>query len=178
MAEKFSEYFLNLDWVDKMEMAEKLCDRGQIFLDKTVIFKTELTKLFIEVMKLDVDCNLVVTACLLFECKKRIQNGSVINQSTYLQDGADFLSTIGFDDRFCRICRQVFEYSESEKREKESEIIELSACYGDLVLDNPQRKGYESEEAIKMLKDMFKNSNNHYVSLYVEFFNKMQEVYI
>ena len=71
MEQTFAEYILNeKDWVRKLEIAFYLKKKAKIFFDKSVIFKTELTKLFIETMKLDVDKNLVITACLLCNCKK------------------------------------------------------------------------------------------------------------
>lgn len=73
MEETFAEYILNeKDWVRKLEIMFYLQKKTRIFFDKTVVFKSELAKLFIETMKLDVDENLVITACLLCNCKKRM----------------------------------------------------------------------------------------------------------
>ena len=71
MEETFAEYILNeKDWVRKLEIMFYLKKKARIFFDKSVVFKAELAKLFIETMKLDVDENLVITACLLCNCKK------------------------------------------------------------------------------------------------------------
>ena len=42
------------------------------FFDNTVIFKTEICRMFLEHSKPDVDNNLVLTACLLYACKKSV----------------------------------------------------------------------------------------------------------
>ena len=41
-----------------------------------------------------------------------------------LPSGASYLKTLGFSDRFCKICSEVNRYNEIEEREKESDILE------------------------------------------------------
>ena len=69
--QKFAEYILNeKDFYKKIETMLMVSKKSSIFFDKSVIFKTMIAKLFIETMNLDVDENLVITACLLYDCKK------------------------------------------------------------------------------------------------------------
>ena len=69
----FADYILNeKDFIKKMEIVYYLQKRANIFFDNSVILKTELARLFIEQMNIDVDKNLVITACLLYACKKNI----------------------------------------------------------------------------------------------------------
>lgn len=64
--ETFADYILNEKSFDKklaiMYFLEKKAD---IYFNKSVILKTVMAKLFIEMEEIDVDENLVVTACLL-----------------------------------------------------------------------------------------------------------------
>ena len=69
--ETFAEYILSEeDLVSKIEIAYYLSNKTGIFFDKSVLFKTEIARQFIEYMKLDVDENMLLTACLLCNCKK------------------------------------------------------------------------------------------------------------
>ena len=69
--ETFADYILNeTDYSKKMEIVYYLQKRENIFFDNSVVLKAELARLFIETMNIDVDENLVVTACLLYACKK------------------------------------------------------------------------------------------------------------
>ena len=71
MEETFAEYILKeQDWIRKLEIMFYLNKKARIFFDKSVVFKAELAKLFVETMNIDVDSNLVITACLLCNCKK------------------------------------------------------------------------------------------------------------
>ena len=54
----------------KMEIIYYLSKKENIFFDKSIIFKTEIARMFIEYMKINVDKELVLTACLLCNCKK------------------------------------------------------------------------------------------------------------
>ena len=67
----FADYILEEeDLVSKMEIVYYLAKKSRIFFDKSVIFKTEIARLFLNYSKIEVDKNLVLTACLLCNCKK------------------------------------------------------------------------------------------------------------
>lgn len=75
--ETFADYLLKeTDLVNKMDILNRLQRllkerKGiTIYFNNTVIFKTEIARMFIDYSNLDVDRNLVLTACLLCNCKK------------------------------------------------------------------------------------------------------------
>ena len=75
---EFQQYIMDpkKDLPTKMDIIRRLQNllkekRGEtIFFDKSVIFKTEIARMFIDYMHVDVDRELVLTACLLCNCKK------------------------------------------------------------------------------------------------------------
>ena len=180
MEETFAEYILNeKDWIRKTEIVFYLEKKAHIFFDKSVILKTELAKLFIETMNIDVYANLLITACLLCNCKKQKNFIEIESIKTYAKEGAEYLSMLGFDKRFCKICEEVNRYSGSLPREKESDILELVDHFGGMILDRPERIGFKPDEAIVLLEHRnLKGKNNRYLKQFVEFVNKMQEVYV
>lgn len=180
MEETFAEYILNeKDWIRKLEIAFYLEKKARIFFDKSVIFKTELAKLFIETMKIDVDENLVLTACLLCNCKKSNNLIDLEKVKTYAKEGAEYLRTLGFDKRFCKICEEVNRYSGSAPREKESDILELVDHFGGMLLDRPERIGMQVDEALVLLEHRnLKGKENRYLNKFIKFVNEMQEVYV
>ena len=154
--------------------------RGEtIFFDKSVVFKTEIARMFIDYMHLDVDRDLVLTACLLCNCKK-VDNAQKIGKlHTYAKEGADYLLNIGFDQRFCRICEGVNRYSNLKNREPESDILELVEHFGGMMLDRPERAGFSPQEAlIQMERANLKDVENRYLSKFHDFVYMMQEVQV
>ena len=169
--ETFADYILSEeDCIKKMEIVYYLQKRTGIFFDNSVILKTELARLFIDTMNLDVDKNLVLTACLLYACKKNIVSHDIEKIKKYAEYGAEYLETLGFSKRFCKICTEVNRYIESENREKESDILELVDNFGGLVLDRPERKGYPIDEAMNLLENRnLKDTDNRYLEEFKEF---------
>ena len=111
--ETFADYLLGeQDLINKMDILNKLQrmlreKRGiSIFFNNTVIFKAEIARMFLEYTDVGkkVDSNLVLTACLLCNCKKIDGPQSLESLHSYAKKGAEFLSTLGFDNRFCKIC--------------------------------------------------------------------------
>lgn len=176
----FAEYILKEeDWVRKMEIMYYLEKKAHVFFDKSVVLKTELTKLFIETMKIEVDSNLVITACLLCNCKKPTNFSDLEQVHTYAKEGAEYLRQLGFSKRFCKICEEVNRYSESYPREKESDILELVDQFGGMLLDRPERIGFKPDEALVLLEYRnLKGKQNRYLEQFKEFIGKMQEVYV
>lgn len=151
----------------------------RIFFDKSVILKTTLAKMFIEIMDLNVDENLVITASLLCNCKKGVAPQKIGRVETYAKEGAEYLATLGFDKKFCKMCEEVNRYSNSNPREKESDILEVIDQFGGLLLDRPERRGYLPMDALIQiehanLKDVF----NRYLGSFREFVEKMEDVNI
>ncbi len=185
---EFQEYIMdkNKDLITKMDIVRRLQKllkekKGEnFFFDKSVIFKTQIAKMFIDYMNInDVDRDLVLTACLVCNCKK-VNNAQKIGKlHTYAKEGADYLLNIGFEPRFCRICEGVNRYSGLTNREAESDILELVDQYGGMMLDRPERQGFSSQEAlIQLEKDNLKDVDNRYLDQFHNFVNMIQNVEI
>lgn len=184
--ETFADYILKEpNLINKMDILNRLQRllkerRGiTIFFNNTIIFKTEIARMFLEYtdVKKEVDENLVLTACLLCNCKKIDGPQSLESLHSYAKKGAEFLETLGFDKRFCKICEEVNRYSGSVPREPESDILELVDNFGGMLLDRPERAGFTPEKAITQLEEeKFKNSDNIYFGKFKQFVKEMQEV--
>ena len=135
--------------------------------------------MFLEYSKLNVDENLVLTACLLCNCKK-VDDAQKIGQlKTYAKEGAEYLVKLGFDERFCRICEGLNRYSGLSPREKESDIIELADQFGGLLMDRPERIGFSPDEALVLIEHRnLKNEYNRYLETFREFVNTLDKVEI
>lgn len=149
----------------------------RIFFDKSIILKTTLVKMFIDIMDIDVDENLVITASLLCNCKKGSEPQKIGRVKTYAKEGAEYLATLGFDKKFCKICEEINRYSGSNPREKESDILEIIDQFGGMLMDRPERRGYAPMDALIQLehanlKDVF----NRYLGTFREFIEKMEDV--
>ena len=182
--ETFADYLLKeTDLVNKMDILNRLQRllkerKGiTIYFNNTVIFKTEIARMFIDYSNLDVDRNLVLTACLLCNCKKIDGPQSLESLHSYAKNGADFLESLGFDKRFCKICEEVNRYSGSEPREPESDILELVDNFGGMLLDRPERAGYSPEKALIQLEESnLREKENIYLEQFKTFVEQMQEV--
>lgn len=163
--ESFADYILSEpDWIKKMEIMYYLKKKINIFFDTSVVFKTELLKLFIDNTDLELDENVLITACLLCNCKKTDTFTSIEDIHSYAKKGAQYLSTLGFDTRFCRICEQVNRYSGSKPREPEADILELIDQFGGMLLDRPERIGLNVDEALVLLEFRnLKDKENRYL---------------
>ena len=60
-------------------------EKTGIYFDKSIVLKTEIAKMFIEYMQINVDENLVLTAMLLCNCKK-VENAQKIEQKLFAHD--------------------------------------------------------------------------------------------
>ena len=106
--DNFAEYILREnELASKMEIVYYLSKKNKIFFDKSVIFKTEIARMFLNYSKIEVDKNLVLTACLLCNVKKVDNAQDIDSIHTYAKKGAEYLSTLGFDKKFCKMCEEV-----------------------------------------------------------------------
>jgi hypothetical protein len=177
--ETFADYILSeKDYIKKMEIVYYLKKRTNIFFDNSVIFKTELARMFIEDMHInDVDKNIVLTASLLCSCKKTTDPQDLSKIKSYAKEGAQYLSTLGFDKRFCKICEEVNRYSESYPREKESDILELVDNFGGMLLNREDRRGFPVDEALVLLEFRnLKGKDNRYLEKFKEFVCVTEEI--
>lgn len=95
------------------------------------------------------------------------------------QSGADYLKTLGFSHRFCKICSEVNRYNEIEEREKESDILELVDNFGGMLLHRPEREGFKPDEALILLEERnLKGKDNRYLEEFKKFVVAMEEIKI
>ena len=174
----FADYILEeRDLASKMEIVYYLAKKNRIFFDKSVIFKTEIARMFLNYSKIEVDKNLVLTASLLCNVKKVDNAQDIEGIHTYAKKGADYLSTIGFNKRFCKICEEVNRYSNSNPRERESDILELVDQFGGMLLDRPERIGFKPDEALVLLEHRnLKDKYNRYMETFIDFVNFMERI--
>ena len=178
--EEFAEYILNeKDLITKIEIISFLAPKLGINFDKSIIFKTEVARMFLKYSKPNVDNNLVLTACLLCNCKKVDDAQKIGKLTTYAVEGAQHLKKLGFDERFCKICEGVNRYGEQEKREPESDVLELVDQFGGMLLDRPERIGLNTDEALVLLEHRnLRNEYNRYLESFREFAQTFDKVYI
>lgn len=176
----FAEYILEERELDaKMEITYYLSKKSRIFFDKSVIFKAEIARLFLNYSKIEVDKNFVLTACLLCNCKK-VDNAQNIDKiHSYAKEGAEYLKEIGFGKRFCKVCEEVNRYSNSNPRERESDILELVDQFGGMLLDRPERIGFKPDEALVLLEHRnLKTKYNRYLPTFIEFINFLEKIQV
>lgn len=180
MMDTFADYILKEeDLASKMEIVYYLSKRTKIFFDKSVIFKTELMRMFLNYSKIQVDSNLLLTASLLCNCKK-VDNAQDLERiRSYAKEGADYLRGLGFGKHFCKICEEINRYSNSNPRERESDILELVDQFGGMLLDRPERIGFQPDEALVLLQHRnLKDEYNRYLETFIEFVNYLEQIQI
>lgn len=176
--ETFAEYILGEKEISaKLEITYYLAKKRNIFFDKSVVFKTEIARIFLNYLPLELDKNLILTACLLCNCKKIDVAQNLEDIKSYAKKGAEYLYSIGFDKRFCKICEEVNRYSNSNPREKESDILELVDQFGGMLLDRPERIGMEPDEALVLLEYRnLKDKYNRYMQSFIDFIKELQKL--
>lgn len=176
---EFAEYILNEeDLISKMEIIFFLAPKLKINFDKSVVFKTEIARMFLKYTNLKVDNNLVLTACLLCNCKKVDDSQKIGKLKTYAKEGAEYLEQLGFDKRFCKICEGVNRYS-GNPREPESDILELTDQFGGMLIDRPERIAFNPDEAMVLLEHRnLKTEYNRYLQSFREFVEAMEKIEI
>ena len=174
----FADYILSeQNWIRKMEIMYYLNKRENIFFNSSVVFKTQLLKLFLDNTALGLDENFLITANLLCNCKKVDNFVDMSKVKTYAKEGAEYLQTLGFDKKFCRVCEQINRYSGSKPREPEADVLELIDQFGGMLLDRPERVGYKVDEALVLLEYRnLKNKENRYLATFKDFVNRMEAI--
>ena len=176
----FANYILNeKDLISKIEIIYFLSKRLDINFDKSVIFKTEIARMFLKYTKAKLDNNLVLTASLLCNCKKVDDAQKIGKLKTYALEGAEYLKQLGFDERFCKICEGVNRYSGLTPREPESDVLELADQFGGMLIDRPERVGFAPDEALVLLEHRnLKSEYNRYLEIFRGFVEQMEKVQI
>ena len=135
--------------------------------------------MFLKYTKIRLDNNLILTACLLCNCKKVDDAQKLGKVQTYAIEGTQLLKKLGFNARFCKICEGVNRYGEQEKREPESDVLELVDQFGGMLLDRPERIGLNTDEALVLLEHRnLRNEYNRYLESFREFAQTFDKVYI
>ena len=176
--ETFADYILDQqDLAIKMDIMYYLSKKRKIFFNKSVVFKTEIARMFIDYMKMDINRNEVLTACLLCNCKK-VDNAQEIKKiHEYAKEGANYLRSMGFSKKFSKMCEEINRYSGSNPREKESDILELVDQFGGMLLDRPERIGFKPDEAMILLEHRnLKDEYNRYLHTFGEFVHMLEEI--
>ena len=178
--EEFAKYILNEDdLISKIEIIYFLAPKLGINFDKSIVFKTEIARMFLKYTKIKVDSNFVLTACLLCNCKKVDDAQKMGKLQTYAKEGAEHLSKLGFDEKFCRTCEGVNRYSGIKPRELESDILELVDNFGGMLIDRPERIGFNPDEAMVLIEHRnLKNQYNKYLEIFREFVVAMEKIEI
>ncbi len=176
----FANYILNeKDLISKTEIIYFLSKKLEINFDKSIIFKTEIARMFLKYTKAKLDNNLVLTASLLCNCKKVDDAQKIGKLKTYALEGAEYLKQLGFDERFCKICEGVNRYSGVNPREPESDVLELADQFGGMLIDRPERVGFAPDEALVLLEHRnLKSEYNRYLEIFRGFVEQMEKVQI
>ena len=178
--ENFAEYILGEeDLVAKMEITYYLSKKQNIFFDKSVVLKTELARLFMNYIDVELDKNVVLTACLLCNCKKEENSNHPEKVKTYAVEGANYLKSIGFNNKICNTCEEVNRYSGKEPREKEADLLELVDQYGGMLINREERIGLKPDEALVLLEYRnLKDKYNKYLEPFIDFVEDLESVQI
>lgn len=160
---------------EKMKILMYLKKKRKCFFDNTVIFKTVICQMYLEHSKPDVDNNFVLTACLMYACKKSV-SFTEENKRTYLHDGAEYLETLGFDEKFCRVCEEVNRIANITPRDKEGDILEVVDNFG-MLLDRDDRRAFNPVEALFILEnENLKGFDNAYLQDFKEFVMEVENL--
>lgn len=175
--QNFADYILGeKSFSRKLEIVYYAHKIQGIFIDTSVIFKAELCRMFLEHSKPSVDTNLLLTASLLYACKKTAVSFDLSKVQTYARDGSLYLASLGFPKRFCKICLEVNRYNDSVDREPESDILEIVDNFG-MLLDRDDRMAFTPEEATYMIENKnLRDKENRYLEDFKEFVSEMENI--
>ena len=89
-----------------------------------------------------------------------------------------FLQSLGFKDRFCKICMEYNRLNQSKDyvREKEGDILELVENFGGMLLHRQDRLAYSPMEALDLLENKnLAGKHNRYLEDFKLFVNVMEQ---
>lgn len=176
-----AEYVLNEpDFIKKVEVANYLKKKNNIYFNTQVILKAEIARQFIDYMEInDFDRNFVLSACLMFDCLKIDSPEEVKRLEKSQEEYKDYLLSLGFDERFCKVCNEHSRvgHDPKEKRELESDILELVDQFGGLLVNRSDRLAFTVPEALEVMMNInLKSVDNVYKEKFAEFVDIMENV--
>ncbi len=178
----FAQYMLNEpDFIKKIEIASFLKKKKNTFFNTSVILKAEIAREFMSVMKIDVDKNLVLSVALLYDCLKIDSPQERVRLKKSQEEYKQFLKSLGFNDRFCKICAEHSRVGQNPNvpRERESDILELSEQFGALLVHRSDRLPYTVPEALEILsKKNMAGIKNVFLSQFEEFVDIMEDMQV
>lgn len=181
---KFAKMILEeKNFSKKLDLAAYLAKKDRNFFDTSVIYKAEITKLFVNKMNLpEIDENEVVTAGIMYTCK-RIDSAQEIERiKNEKSKDFDYLKSLGFEDRFCKICVEHTRYNQPEgnyEREPEGDILELVENYVGLTMHREDRMAFPIDEALDLIENKnLQGKYNRYLEQFKEFVRIMEEIRI
>ena len=179
--QKLARYiYAQKNLIKKIELVYYLKKKKNLFFDNSVIFKTELARMFIDSMELDVDKNKVLTAMLVYSLKKidsPQEKQRILSEKN--RDRA-FLKQIGFTEEFINVAMEYNRVQEpvGYERTKEGDVIELIEKFGGMLLHREDRLGFAPKEALEILDNTeFTKVENRYfedLKFFVSVFESVQ----
>lgn len=175
----FSEYVLGEpNFIRKVEIVHFMQKKqDNLFFNNTVILKAELAREFVDIMRLDVDKNSIITACLVYSLLKVDSPEEPKRAVEEVETDREFLESLGFSKDFSQLCT---EYSRLLKFDKprilESDILEIVDQFGAMLVDRQDRLAYSVDEALFMLEGNLKGKKNKYINLFKQFVGVMEDL--
>lgn len=179
---KFAKMILSeKNFLKKIDLVAYLAQKDRNFFDTSVIYKGEIAKLFVNKMKLEgIDENEVITAALMYSCKKIDSAQEIERLKKEKIKDFEYLKSLGFSDRFCKMCVEHTRYNEPEEnyeREPEGDILELVENYVGLTMHREDRMAFPIDEALDLIEHKnLQGKNNKYLNQFKEFVKIMEEI--
>lgn len=181
---KFAQMILGeKNFLKKIDLVAYLAQKDRNFFDTSVIYKGEMARLFVNKMKLEgIDENEVITAALMYSCKKIDSAQEIERLKKEKTKDFDYLKSLGFSDRFCKMCVEHTRYNEPTEnytREPEGDILELIENYVGLTMHREDRMAFPIDEAMDLIEHKnLQGKNNRYLNTFKEFVEIMEGVKI
>lgn len=151
-----------------------------VFFDTTCILKAELTRLLIEKMNIeDIDKNKVITAALVYAFKRTNSPMEIERIKKEREQDKMFLSSLGFDEQFCKICSEYNRYTEPAgyEREKEGDMIEVMDKFVGLIMHREDRPAFSVNDAIELLdRKILDGIDNRYENKLIQFIGWLEGI--
>lgn len=175
---QIAEYFLSeKDFTKKVEKVYYFSKKQNLFFDKSSIMKAEITRMFVEMMNIDVDLNEIVTASLIYNFKKIDSPIEIQRAKKEIYKDREFFKELGFSEEFAISCSQHTRLVKGEERTKQGDILELVDQFGGLILHRENRIAFKVEDALDILENKnMVNKPNRYLEEFIFFINVMDEI--